>query len=166
MSPSNPHFSSRENHPNLHKPMQALPRVPTLLVLALSIISLGIYSTYWLFTRTQIINRVHNEPISMHLAHSVIGLLMLNVLITFMSGFNPDNVAYREMATISGLIFSLASLFWVFTLRQRIHKMTRAGEQSLFWLNGIWTFLFQVLYLQYKINEYLNDNPSDSSLAV
>lgn len=166
MPSSDPNFHSSENNQALDRPMQALPHVSTFLVLALSIISLGIYSTYWLFTRTQIINRIHHEAISMHLAHSVIGLLMLNVLLSLMSGFNPENLAYQELAKISGLIYSLANLYWIFTLRQRIHKMVRAGEQSLFWLNGIWTFLFQVLYLQYKINEYLNDNPSDSSLAV
>lgn len=146
--------------------LQALPRVSVWAVLVLSIISLGLYYTYWLFTRTQIINRVTDRPISMILVHSVLGLLMLNLIVSFVSGYNPENEQYRQLAGIIGLSYSLLNLFWVFTLRQRLHKMTQAGERSLFWINGLWTFLFQVLYLQFKINEYIEEHTSESSLLV
>lgn len=146
--------------------LQALPRVSVWTVLVLSIISLGLYYTYWLFTRTQIINRVADKPISMILVHSVLGLLMLNLIVSFVSGYNPDNEQYRQLTGIIGLSYSLLNLFWVFTVRQRLHKMTQAGERSLFWINGLWTFLFQVLYLQFKINEYIEEHTSESSLLV
>ncbi|HEY9201118.1 MAG TPA: DUF4234 domain-containing protein [Gammaproteobacteria bacterium] len=146
--------------------LQALPRVSVWAALGLSIISLGLYYTYWLFTRTQIINRVTDKPIPMILVHTVLGLLMLNLILSFVSGYNPDNEDYQQLARISGLVYSLFNLFWVFTLRQRLHKMTQAGERSLFWINGIWTFLFQVLYLQFKINEYIEEHSNESSLLV
>jgi|GEM_PF-3168610 len=166
-----------ENHHPSHEPdtttantpghaLQALPRVSVWAALGLSIISLGLYYTYWLFTRTQTINRVTDRPISMILVHTVLGLLMLNLILSFVSGYNPDNEQYRQLASISGLAYSLLNLFWVFTLRQRLHKMTQAGERSLFWINGIWTFLFQVLYLQFKINEYIEEHSNESSLLV
>lgn len=146
--------------------IQALPRVSVWAVLGLSIISLGLYYTYWLFTRTQIINRLSDKPISPTLVHTVLGLLMLNLILSFVSGYNPDNEDYQQLASISGLSYSLLNLFWVFTVRQRLHKMTQAGERSLFWINGIWTFLFQVLYLQFKINEYIDEHTSESTLLV
>ncbi len=146
--------------------MQALPRVSVWAVLGLSIVSLGLYYTYWLFTRTQIINRLSDKPIPPALVHTVLGLLMLNLILSFVSGYNPDNEQYQQLASISGLSYSLLNLFWVFTVRQRLHKMTQAGERSLFWINGIWTFLFQVLYLQFKINEYIEDHTSESTLLV
>lgn len=146
--------------------MQALPRVSVWAVLGLSIISLGLYYTYWLFTRTQIINRVADKPVSMHLVHTVLGLLLLNLILSFVSGYNPENEQYQQLASISGLGYSLLNLFWVFSVRQRLHKMTQAGERSLFWINGIWTFLFQVLYLQFKINEYIDQHTQESSLLV
>ncbi len=146
--------------------LQALPRVSVWVALGLSIISLGLYYTYWLFTRTQIINRVTDKPVSMILVHSVLGLLMLNLIVSFVSGYNPENEQYRQLAGIIGLSYSLLNLFWVFTLRQRLHKMTQAGERSLFWINGLWTFLFQVLYLQFKINEYIEEHTRESSLLV
>jgi len=147
-------------------PMQSLPRIPTLTVIAFSILSLGLYGTYWLFTRTQIINRIHDKKIPMSVPHTVIGLLLVNLIFSIMSGANPENMDYRDLASLSGLCFSLANLFWVFLLRNRIHRITLAGEKSLFWLNGIFTFLFQVFYLQYKINEYIDDHTSESSLMV
>ena len=98
--------------------------------------------------------------------YTVIGLLLINLSFSIMSGTNPDNMEYRELASWSGLCFSLGNVFWVFFLRNRIHRITLAGEKSLFWLNGILTFLFQVFYLQYKINEYIDDHTSESSLTV
>jgi hypothetical protein len=158
--------SARPTSTSQDHALQALPRVSVWAVLGLSIISLGLYYTYWLFTRTQIINRVIDRPIPMILVHTVLGLLMLNLILSFVSGYNPDNEQYQQLARISGLVYSLFNLFWVFTLRQRLHKMTQAGERSLFWINGIWTFLFQVLYLQFKINEYIEEHTSESSLLV
>lgn len=167
--PENDHPGHESNTPAADgqgHALQALPRVSVWAVLVLSIISLGLYYTYWLFTRTQIINRVADKPISMILVHSVLGLLMLNLIVSFVSGYNPDNEQYRQLAGFIGLGYSLLNLFWVFSVRQRLHKMTQAGERSLFWINGIWTFLFQVLYLQFKINEYIEQHTSESSLLV
>jgi len=172
-TPNNSDNSEPEHSPELiHSggspsgPMQRLPRISTWSVVGLSIISLGIYYTYWLYTRTQIINQVHDEKIPMSVPHTVIGLLLLNFIFSIISTINPDNVDYRQLASLSGLCFSLANVFWVFMLRNRIHRMTKAGEKSLFWINGIFTFLFQVAYLQFKINEYIDDHTSESSLAV
>lgn len=147
-------------------PMQYFTRVSTWKVIGLNIISLGLYNTYWLFTRTQLINGLTKEKIPQSMGHTVIGLLLVNFIFSVMSEINPDNTGYRELASLSGLCFSLANLFWVFMLRQRIHRMTKAGEKSLFWLNGIYTFLFQVIYLQYKINEYIDEHTSESYLEV
>ncbi len=147
-------------------PIQSLPRISTWHVVAFSILSLGIYNTYWLYTRTQLINQLHDKKIPMSVPHTVIGLLLVNFIFSIMSGVNPDNLEYSELASLSGLIFSLCNVFWVFMLRHRIHRMTLAGEKSLFWLNGIFTFLFQVAYLQYKINEYIDEHTSESSLTV
>lgn len=169
-TPNSTHSSEPEHSGNLNGkqsgPMQKLPRISTWTVVAFSILSLGLYNTYWLFTRTQIINQVHDEKISMRVPHTVIGLLLVNLIFSIMSGANPDNLEYRELASLSGLCFSLGNVFWVFMLRHRIHRITLAGEKSLFWLNGIFTFLFQVMYLQYKINEYIDDHTSESSLTV
>ncbi len=170
MHPPEPDHSSndpaRPAADNRAHALQALPQVSVWAALGLSIVSLGLYYTYWLFTRTQIINRVADKPISMMLVHTVLGLLMLNLVLSFVSGYNPDNEQYRQLASISGLVYSLFNLFWVFTVRQRLHKMTQAGERSLFWINGIWTFLFQVLYLQFKINEYIEEHTTESTLLV
>ena len=172
-TPNNAHDSEPEHSSNSaplngkpSSPIQRLPRLSTWSVVAFSILSLGLYSTYWLFTRTQIINQLHDNKIPMSIAHTVIGLLLVNLIFSIMSIVYPDNLEYSELASLSGLGFNLGSVFWVFMLRHRIHAITLAGEKSLFWLNGIFTFLFQVMYLQYKINEYIDDHTSESSLTA
>jgi len=145
--------------------MQSLPRFSAWYVFGLSVITLGFYFTYWMFTRTNIINRVHDEKISMNLVYTVLGLLLANLIISFVSGMYPENADYQLLANLSSLAFSITSLFWAFTMRNRIHQMSHASNLNSYWMGGIMTFFFQALYMQYKINEYLDTHQSESSLA-
>lgn len=145
--------------------MQSLPRLSAWIVFGLTIITLGLYYTYWLFTRTKIINQVHSDKISNGLVSTVLGLLLVNIIISFFSAAYPDNTDYAMLANLSSIVYSLSNLYWVFTVRNRIHQMSHANNQTGYWLGGVMTFLFQVLYMQYKINEYIDNHSSESSLA-
>ena len=129
-------------------------------VFGLSIITLGLYYIYWLFTRTQLINRVHHDKISDTLVYSVLGLMLVNIALSFLSGMYEQNADYELAANISSLVYSISSLFWIFAVRNRIHQMSDASQLNGYWLGGVMTFLFQVLYMQYKINEYIDTHPT------
>ncbi len=134
--------------------MQQMPRFSAWGVLGLSILTLGIYYTYWMFTRTRLINRIHDRTISMNLVIVVIGLLIASQVFGFMSNAETEAGNYRNLSTLTSIAYSISNLFWVFTVRNRIHQMSAAGREQGFWLGGILTFFLQVIYMQYKINEY------------
>ena len=148
-----------------NKQMQSLPRISTWTVFALNMLSLGLYYPYWLYTRSQIINQVFAHKIPLNLMHTVLGLFLLSLAFSIMSASQPDNLDYKMASNLFTLIYSISTLFWAFTLRDRLHKMSHANKQGGYWLNGLLIVLFQMLYLQYKINEYIDTHQSESSLA-
>ena len=148
-----------------NKQMQSLPRLSILMVLALNILTLGLYYPYWLYTRSQIINRVQTHQIPSNLINTVLGLFLLSLVFSLMSGSQADNLDYKMASNLFTLIYSISTLFWAFTLRDRIHKISHASKQGGYWLSGLMIVLFQMLYLQYKINEYIDTHQSESSLA-
>jgi len=143
-----------------------LPRVSTWTVLGFTILSLGLYYTWWLFSRSRIINQLQPGKIPDSLAWMVILLLLANFTTAFYSGMYPNNLDLEMYSNIINLIASLASLYWVFTVRNRLHSMAQASNADDFWLNGVLTFFLQVLYMQYKINEYIDSQSTEASLAI
>ena len=148
-----------------NKQMQSLPRISTWVVFGLNILTIGLYYPYWLYTRSQIINQVQAHKIPSNLIHTVLGLFLVSLVFSFMSGSQADNLDYKMASNLFTLIYSISALFWTFILRDRIHKMSHANQQGGYWLSGLMVVLFQMLYLQYKINEYLDTHQSESSLA-
>src|SRR5271169_194732 len=60
--------------------VQAFPRFSTWGVLLLGVVTLGIYPLYWLYTRTEILNRtLPSKQIPMGLASAVVVLFIANV---------------------------------------------------------------------------------------
>lgn len=145
--------------------MQSLPRISIVYVFLFNILSLGLYHPYWLYTRSTIINQVHSHKIPENLIHTVLGLFLVSIVFSFMSSSQPDNPDYKMALNVFTLIYTFSTLYWAFTIRNRLHQMSHAGKQSGYWISGVLTVLFQVLYLQYKINEYIDTHQSESSLA-
>ena len=47
-------------------------------------------------------------------------------------------------------------LIWVYTLRNRLNRIIGAQEEDERWIGPVATFFFQILYLQYKINQAID----------
>lgn len=120
-------------------------------VFGLSIVTLGIYPIYWFYKNTQIINGLHAEKISMNLIYALIGL----TVITLALGFTEDPTILMIYAVLN-LVYFVVYLIVLFTIRSRLQDiMDRSGGKSLV-IGGILTFFFNVIYLQYKINEKID----------
>jgi hypothetical protein len=155
-NPYIPPEANLQSHNNNNNKIENFPRFSTWGVFGLSIITLGIYYPYWLFTRTKILNQVCDNKISTTLVNIVIAFFIINVVLSFMSGFSPKDADMSIMANIANLLYAIINLYWVFTFRSRLHEMAGDNYPSNFKLGGILTFFLQVLYLQYKINEYID----------
>lgn len=148
-----------------NKNMQKLPRISTWHVFALNILTLGLYYPYWLYTRSMIINQVHTNKIPSNLINTVLAILIINLLFSLVSGQQTAPDEEKAASSLLSLLYIVSSWYWAFTIRNRIHQMTHAVKHSGYWLNGILTLLFPLLYLQYKINEYIDTHQAESSLA-
>ncbi|RDH41565.1 DUF4234 domain-containing protein [Zooshikella ganghwensis] len=137
-----------------------LPRFSAWMVLLLMIVTLGFYYYYWLYTRTLIINRVCKHKISTSLSGSVIALFVVTLILGIYSIIAERfGLVYDSQIALADSIFNLAcsvtSIFWLFTIRNRLHYMCKANKTGPFWMNGLITFFGTAIYLQYKITRLL-----------
>ena len=58
------------------------------------------------------------------------------------------------------LLYLIFYLVWLFTFRARLLEIARGHGANTFRINPALTFFFQSIYLQYKINQYI-DNKAD-----
>lgn len=128
-------------------------RFTTWAVFGLSIITLGIYSVYWLYSRTRQINEFVPNPISQGLKYTAIVCFGCSVLANFVSLVDP---AIGGVLSLIGLIGTVLYIIWAFAMRNRIHAYLGIGPKDPRRLGPILTFFLSVYYLQYKINKFID----------
>ncbi len=124
-------------------------------LLILSVITLGIYTGHYILRQTRIMNH-HLEPdrqMSEGFAITILVLAYITALLiipyVLLDQGNP-------LCTLSdGLdrAWGILVLIWSFIARSRIHFLLGARKPQPQWFNGLWTFLFQNLYFNYKVNQ-------------
>ena len=63
----------------------------------------------------------------------------------------------ERVSDLSDKIFNICLLVWAFKARNRMNTILQIKAGSPHWFHGLWTFLFQGLYFNYKVNK-LNEN--------
>lgn len=125
-------------------------------VLGLSILTLGVYYMYWFYTRTEVLNRVHHNPIP--------GFVSIGAIVAYVLYFGASMFSEEQMeeplvlafVLISTLAYIVLYMWWVFGFRNRLMAMVIASGRDDVKVGIILTFIFQAIYLQYKINEYID----------
>lgn len=123
-------------------------------VFGLSIITLGIYPIYWYFTRSQRVNTRTKSSISSAFINSAIAIWAISFIASFGEFIVP------EIAIVSGilsLVIWVMMIVWSFKMRDAIHQYVGASKQTYAWANAFLTFFFGPLYLQYKINQIIDN---------
>ncbi|MCU7845654.1 MAG: DUF4234 domain-containing protein [Candidatus Thiodiazotropha sp. (ex Monitilora ramsayi)] len=127
-------------------------------VLLLSVVTLGIYNVYWLYTRSRIINQIHHRKIPEFLIWAALIFYVLNTGLSFL----PDEMVASLIIVV--LLSAVGSIFffvwWLFGVRNRLQELAEENGSPENRIGPILTFFFQVIYLQYKINEQI-DRGSD-----
>ncbi|RDH46408.1 DUF4234 domain-containing protein [Zooshikella ganghwensis] len=137
-----------------------LPKFSAWGVLFLMIITLGIYYYYWLYSRTKVINRICDRKISSILTGVVLSLFVVSLILSLYRGLTEDSGSpYDLQLALAEAIFniacSIATLFWLYAIRNRLHYMCKLNKRSAFWMSGFLTFIANAIYLQYKINQVI-----------
>lgn len=122
-------------------------------VFGLGLITGGIYTIYWLYSRANIANTIHKKQIS----HILLVSLVIATVLSFASNFFGDS----QMALAANLIITLAYvisyLVVVFKLRNRLSDVLSDSAGTQTHLGPILTFFFSSIYFQYKINECIDE---------
>lgn len=144
-----------------------IPRLKTFLtfgVFLLNNITSGFYGFYWLYTRSLVLNKIKVYKISKNLlngfAVSVLLLYAPTLLmfmpssLSFVAELFAENIIWLAPLYFINIIIFLAlyiELLFKFhdSLQDIIFSSSDTEEISL---NGLFSFLFSSIYLQYKIN--------------
>lgn len=123
------------------------------LVLFLSIITAGIYAIFWLRRQSLIINRLRPDlKLSVVYANSVLVFAFLRTGLDFAGGLS-ESESIDTWAKISDRFFGLLLLFLSFQVRAGLNSMLRVPKRDFYSFSGVYTWLFSVTYLQYKLNQ-------------
>ncbi|HQQ63512.1 MAG TPA: DUF4234 domain-containing protein [Pseudomonadales bacterium] len=142
-------FPAPKNQADLNR----LPAMSLLSVLLFTVATLGVYSWWWLYSRSLILNsllpkeRTISKPF-MHLCLAGFGITFL-LVIDF--SYQPDNLSLKDTINVLMMALNIMAIVWVFRFRAGMHFLL-GPTPTLYHLNAVWTFLFPIFYVQHKIN--------------
>ena len=156
-----------EQTPEPQGSFELFPRLSPLAVVLITVVTLGFYVPYWLYTRTRIIDKMHTgSPIpALFIALCMGGYIALLVLAYHL----PTNLSAEQMMQSAefgrlmdiAVVLNLIQLCWAFMFLQRINICSGAkpGEPlhgNYFILVLAHLIIVNVYYLQYKINQIVD----------
>lgn len=159
---TNPYAAPEVEVVTVENNVDILKRSSVVATILLSIVTLGIYYIYWLYTRTASINMVCQNKIS----NGFIILAIISFVASFCSGFAqglyPESQQIEMATAIINIVATIISIVWLFSVRSRLNDMTFSKRGDTNWAGPILTFFFQIYYLQYKINR-IQDQEADKA---
>lgn len=132
--------------------IQSFNRFSAWWVFGLTILTLGIYPYYWMYSRAKIINSMHQDKISPVLMF----LFLIVVALSYASGFFGDSQAAVLVGLVITLVYLVLYLMVLFKIRNRLQDIMNRSSNHEHKLGPVLTFFFYAIYLQYKINECLD----------
>ncbi len=141
--------------------IKEIKRLSTWAVVAFAMISFGIYTFYWLFSRTKILNS--NLPEDDRIASwiPIVGIVSFALYFIlsivpplFLISTNPELVSIlMGVGGVIGLVYFVVFLVWIFKFRSRLNLLSGSTSGEKLWLGGVLTFILNVMYFQWKINQ-------------
>lgn len=153
------------------KAIHQFDNMPVFWVVAFSLFSLGIYSLYWLFTRTQQLNKIHPKPIPFALVVSVVTVYVIFLLFSF--SLDQQQTVEELPATTLQILniltwaWLLLSNYWVILFYFKLLDIINAatGNDTKLGVDVILAVLFSAIFFQYKINQAQMGQPASSQAS-
>lgn len=137
--------------------IQVFERFSTWYVFGLSVLTLGLYLVYWLITRSRKLNGLKFvEPISETYMQITAAAWVLYYPVSIGEIFMRDNFTYLMFSKAFTLLTTIMVLVWAFMFRNRLNTFLERSSTKSSKLGPVFTFLFQVLYLSFKVNQNLD----------
>ena len=123
-------------------------------MIGLSLITLTFYFPFWLRKTSRLVNGLlPTNQISTWFFPASILLTILNFGMVIPEIVTDDNPIVMMVSKLMNNIDCIVILVWAFKLRNRINLVLEAEEKTDLWFNALWTFLFQMFYIQFRIKQ-------------
>jgi hypothetical protein len=121
------------------------------------LITFGVYIVFYARRQTLILNEFSppGNRISLAFINTWFVITFCSLALLFVYFLVPDDSPWAKISDISDRVDTLFGLIWAFMARSSFHRLLQSQKKTPNWLHGFWTFLFQALYLNFKINTLL-----------
>ena len=137
----------------MHSTITQFKRQSVWVFIGLTIITATIYWPFWLRRQSRLLNQsLPQQAIPTWFFHVLIALTILNIgwaIPEVLTDDAPGIIAIGKLLNIADGIFMIV---WVFKVRNRLNALLCFSKNDKTWFGGVWTFLFGIFYLQFKIN--------------
>ena len=127
------------------------------LVLLLTIITLGIYGVFWLRRQGRQFHQLRPDLMpagSLLYGNIVLGFTCLSAGLDIASAFSDVSVLDTVSSGLDKVVGVLV-LVLAFQVRNGFNSLIGARRGTALWFSGVYTWLLNVVYLQYKLNKTL-----------
>lgn len=145
--------------------LSKLQGVGTLKLILLSIITLGVYESYYIKKQTRIINEFTGEAhaIPSGFVSGIILLAWVSVALFVPYIITEEDHPIAYVSTFVDVLWTLLTMMWSFKARNRLNTLLLASKNQAIWIKGLWTFLFTAFYFNYKVNKINAQLPDQAS---
>lgn len=128
--------------------------------LLLCIVTLGCYLIYKLYHFSKQINQHTELKIPQAFITTSIALFVISFISLLYGIANIDDLTILQSSIGIHMVSSIFDVTWIIMVRNRINKISGAVKGDILWLTPIITSVFHVIYMQYKINQSVNQPAS------
>ena len=137
----------------MHSTITQFKRQSVWVLIGLTIITATIYWPFWLRRQSRLLNQsLPQQAIPTWFFPVLLALTILSIgwaIPEVLTDDAPWTIAIGKLLSRADLIFSIV---WVFKVRNRLNALLESSKSDKTWFGGVWTFLFGIFYLQFKIN--------------
>ena len=134
-------------------------RNPTILFIIFSVITLGIYIFYWIFSRKNSLNLISetklNNAVVIIYFISAIGSYLGSYLGPNQGGFISQDSYLIDFSNLLGFVSFISGIVISFKMKDILKEFSDNNEMIISY-NWFLTFFLNIMYINYKINENID----------
>ncbi len=136
-------------------------------LIGLGIITYGVYFAYYIQSQSKVINSAINNDsnISPGFISSILVMSYASLAMFIAYLFVEEGHPIEGISGLVDIIVGIMLIVWGFKARNRVNAYCELSTKSDIWFHGLWTFLFTLLYFNYKVNCILENNVEQAAPA-
>ena len=130
-------------------------RNPTILFIIFSVITLGIYIFYWVFSRKNSLNLISETKLN----NAVVIIYFISAigsyLGSYLGGFISQDSYLIVFSNLLGFVSFISGVVISFKMKDILKEFSDNNEMNISY-NRFLTFFLNIMYINYKINENID----------